>query len=999
MRPSESTSWLLSGRAGWRTDAQRTCRIAAGCTGLRLAADAQGPLGLAAADGSLGGLTLPRHMALGGDGALYLLDPARPAVLRFDPLARRFEPLAQLGGAGAGPHQLHQPAGIAVAGRTLYLADTGNRRVQAYDLDSLALRHSWLGAWLTVTVPERLVAALRDAAEPFTAYLRRLLPLGLRQRLDAQGADAPAPGELAADLAAELRRLAAAHTLDAGLYLGVPADAPAILSSADQTWRNLMLLAELLPPCLAAQAWRPTDLAAHGGAAYILDAVRGRVYRHHPGSDALALVVDQPKYSDHWTRLALDRDGRIYLYNARQRCLDIYDADNRWLGLVCDELAEQPHPPGALTLGEARERFEPAPLRVSYAYPPGQRAGRFAVPAQLTQPCRSRQPQPPPAPEAQLLLPPTPVAPDAAPWLSAGDLTGVDQLAQRLRAGCDPISHEIAAQLGEATRRLLAEHTAGTPPPALLRQALADELNRRLGDPALFALGRAVAEQATESPEQLSPQDAALSAAGRAVRFPPQIAAAPAWWRPPASELPQLNRLLLQAIYADELRPPAVPSQPGLVFDERGEPATVAAGEVWPRLYTTAGAWVSAPLDSRRHRCQWHRIELELAALPAGASVRVSTCVTGDRHADTIALTGWQLAYSTVGPNQPRADAEQPSTHELLVQSQPGQYLRLKIELAGDGGATPVVGALRVSYPRESYLGYLPAIYSMDDQGRWFLERFLAAFQTEWDAIERQLDRSAAYFDPRATPDAFVNYLGRWLSLSLDQIEPIELRRSLLAAAARALDEPGTPASMRRTLAIYLQHFTGLSEPQLRGYPQIIEGFRERQRLQLSFKDRPQLGDAHPLWGPGQNRRLQLDVFARLGEAQLISTGDPRRDLFNTYAHRFRVFVPSAWVATAEREQQLQRAIASMQPAHTSGRLELVAARMQIGRQSTVGLDTIIGPIPHPRLSTRAPTTAPSGLPPLSRLGFDTVLAARRSRYAALRLAPGLQLGLDTALI
>ena len=83
--------------------------------------------------------------------------------------------------------------------------------------------------------------------------------------------------------------------------------------------------------------------------------------------------------------------------------------------------------------------------------------------------------------------------------------------------------------------------------------------------------------------------------------------------------------------------------------------------------------------------------------------------------------------------------------------------------------------------------------------------------------------------------------------------------------------------------------------------------------------------------------RLQLGVYAREGEARLVSTGDPQRDLFHEYAHRFRVFVPAGWVRTAEQERMLRRAIEAEKPAHTAYDLCLVEPRFRVGVQSTVG--------------------------------------------------------------
>ena len=68
MKPTGPTFWLLDGRNEWGAGLDRhgpvSRGVVAGPSGLSLAADPRGPLGLTWPDGSLGGLVLPRRLAL-----------------------------------------------------------------------------------------------------------------------------------------------------------------------------------------------------------------------------------------------------------------------------------------------------------------------------------------------------------------------------------------------------------------------------------------------------------------------------------------------------------------------------------------------------------------------------------------------------------------------------------------------------------------------------------------------------------------------------------------------------------------------------------------------------------------------------------------------------------------------------------------------------------------------------------------------------------------------
>jgi phage tail-like protein len=705
-----------------------------------MAAAPHGPLALSETDNGLGGLALPQRIALDQEGTLYLLGPDMPWIKRFDAQTRGFVPLPEVGGSGPEARQFREPQNIAVAGANLYVADWGNRRVQVFDLASLALRHVW-GPW------------------------------------NAEGQP-------------------------------VTVDAPDV--------------------------WEPRDVSAQAGVAYILDRRYGRVYRHQPGTDGLHRVIDAPAAANSWLRVIVDRDGRLYLLRPEDVSrLDIYDAQGRRVGEVTEA-------------GDVRDRFDAPALRLDHQ-------GRFCLPESLLQPCNRRVPPTPPAPEAPLAL------------------------------------------------------------------------------------------------------------------CPPQ-------------------------------------TEGGMLFDRHGNRAQVKAAEPsGPPPYFKKGRLFSQALDSQIYRCQWHRIELTLDALPAGTQVEVSTYTAEASGAEAIQDLPdhlWDTRYVVTGQMQPAPNTPSGAQHEFLVQSLKGQYLWLRLQLCGDGYATPAVRAIRVHYPRESYLTYLPAVYTADDESAWFLERFLSIFQTEWDGLEREIEDIARYFDPAAVPAGpFLAYLARWLALPLEGAWNEAQKRRLLVAMPALYSRRGTLNGLRDYLRVYLQNIVDCAPEDTTEYPQIIEGFRERQRLLLAVDNLADLSHGAPLWSPSVVGRLQLGVFAREGEVRLVSTGDPERELFHEYAHRFQVFMPAQWIRTAENERMVRRALDTEKPAHTHYDLCLVEPRFRVGLQSTLGLDTIIGDYPVARLACLHDTDAPPSRPARHRLGYDTILSAPPARGPHVHLTPGTRVGMDTLLI
>jgi phage tail-like protein len=544
-----------------------------------------------------------------------------------------------------------------------------------------------------------------------------------------------------------------------------------------------------------ARPWWPVDVAAHGDAAYLLDQRHGRVYVHPLGAERLRLVVANRGAAGVWARLAVDRQGRLYLFNLATRRLDVYDRQGASLGQIADA-------------DDIRDRFDPPAVSVDHM-------GRL-----------------------------------------------------QLRAGAGGLP-------------------AGTG---------------------------------------------------------------------------------------------------GLLVDREGRPARVRDSDPpLPPSYLTSGSWISSGLDSAIEDCQWHRIELWLGQLPPGTRIRVLT------HAGPAPGPGtdlasvpdelWDTHYAETGAMQPPdpSGATFDGHRELLVQSHAARYLWLRIVLEGDGSATPALNAVRVHYPRDSYLSYLPAVYSADDDNRWFLERFLSIFQTDWDELQRTVATSAQFFDPAASPaGAALAYLADWLAVRLEGTWSTEQNRRLLEAAPANRPRRGTIAGLRAQVRVYLENLTGLSADELTGQPVIVESFRERDHLMLSTAGVDRLGAGPPLWSPSAVGRLQLGSYATVGEAQLVSVGDPEHDLFGSYAHRFSVFVPAAWVPDLAAERMIRRVLNREKPAHTQYELCLVEPRLRVGVQSTVGVDTIVGAYPASRLAgAGADSGESSSRAPSGRLGFDTLLTGR----------------------
>ena len=397
-------------------------------------------------------------------------------------------------------------------------------------------------------------------------------------------------------------------------------------------------------------------------------------------------------------------------------------------------------------------------------------------------------------------------------------------------------------------------------------------------------------------------------------------------------------------------------------------------------IQSTAESFISAPLDSTIHRCEWHRVELCLPPLPPGSTLRVST-FTDDIPRPTKEILSlsdglWHPELELVGPMQPPQETQTNPIQETLVQGSEGRYLWLRLRFTSGGHGLPSVRWARVHYPRQTWLEHLPAVYSSDHGGRAFLNRFLAICHTPWQELDDEISTLRSYFDPSAVPPGeTMDYLASWLGQRFEGPWTWERKRRLLELLPSYLPRRGTSAALRRLLRVYLD-VPDHRNPH--GFPRLVESFRERRHLAASGGREGRLGGGRALWREEGLSRLRLGRGAKLDAGRLTSLGDPRFDAYTSHAHRFRIFIPTVWLRDPEETHRLKRAIEREKPAHTLAKICPVEPRLRVGVQATVGLDTLVGAVPRARLAD--PDHPPSeDRAPRRRLGYDSVLVHGRS--------------------
>jgi phage tail-like protein len=211
----------------------------------------------------------------------------------------------------------------------------------------------------------------------------------------------------------------------------------------------------------------------------------------------------------------------------------------------------------------------------------------------------------------------------------------------------------------------------------------------------------------------------------------------------------------------------------------------------------------TATFDGKEPDCTWHRLFLD-ACIPPDCGVTVFSRAANDRD-----LLPSADEYEERPLQRRKGGSELPwtkdvnDTWELLFQRAKGRFLQLRVVLSGNRRTSPHIRAMRVYYPRFSYLHrYLPAVYREDADSAWFLERFLALFEGFFTAIEERIAAAHCLADVRCAPADTLEWLASWFAVALDPAWDEHRRRLFLQHAVDFFMWRGTTPGMIMALRL-----------------------------------------------------------------------------------------------------------------------------------------------------------------------------------------------------
>lgn len=295
--------------------------------------------------------------------------------------------------------------------------------------------------------------------------------------------------------------------------------------------------------------------------------------------------------------------------------------------------------------------------------------------------------------------------------------------------------------------------------------------------------------------------------------------------------------------------------------------------------------------------------------------------------------------WTTVATSDPR---------DVLLEAATGRYLWVQLDLVGTAYDSPAVRSLDASYPRQSYLRELPAVYREDEASSAFLERFLALFEGVFTDLEAGIDELTGYLDPAGAAPEHLSWLGSFLATEADDGWPTAARREFVDRAPELYRKRGTRRGLLEAIELYLDHV----DVERRSWERARR--RERDRLDglvergyLSSAERAETLERHAELAESDDGPL-VRVLER-GELECIDDDDAGEFYSRLVGCPGGFLVLCHPALDDAHVEAIGRIVRSQRPAHASGRAValrqltvLPGAEGARGAHSYLGINTAL---------------------------------------------------------
>lgn len=316
------------------------------------------------------------------------------------------------------------------------------------------------------------------------------------------------------------------------------------------------------------------------------------------------------------------------------------------------------------------------------------------------------------------------------------------------------------------------------------------------------------------------------------------------------------------------------------------------------------GIYYSDVFDSQEKQTVWHRMVL-MGSFEAGSNVHMTMYASDDRQIQIggdwmdvgAALKDEKFALPYLGEwMEPYRQADLVSPEDELLHQIKGRYLWFKLELEGRHAQQPEIWGIKLAFPKDTWLKYLPEIYEENVEGASFLERYLGIFQSMYEEMTARIEDIPALLNPMTTGQEHLGWLAEWLVLENRAIWNEKQLRYLIANVIPLYQSRGTVCFMKELMRLY----TGREAYVI-----------ERSQLEAFF---------------GDSRMKQ--------ELERLYTNNP---------YKFTVLLDTRDIESSNLDNILRRIADMATPAGMECQIAIMKPYIFLGQYSYLGMNSVLG--------------------------------------------------------
>lgn len=223
------------------------------------------------------------------------------------------------------------------------------------------------------------------------------------------------------------------------------------------------------------------------------------------------------------------------------------------------------------------------------------------------------------------------------------------------------------------------------------------------------------------------------------------------------------------------------------------------------------GDFFSRILDAREKQMPFHRILVEGESISeATARIWVYTSESRKIYLDNEERDIGEILEDASIPVSRKQEILEPycrksirNPKDMLLHEVQGRYLWIRIQLVAQGKFLPQITKIKIIFPKNTWLDFLPDVYQENAVSASFVERYLGMFQSLYQDMTDQIHRIPQYLDPDAAQGPFLEWLSTWLSVEDSYLWNEEQLRYLVLHGRELYRKRGTVEYMQEMVRLY----------------------------------------------------------------------------------------------------------------------------------------------------------------------------------------------------